>query len=136
MRRPSAPSPSDCYIYVFVRQDLPLEHQLVQSNHATWSMGAKYGDESTPNMVLIGVADICALEAVSELLAANQIPQWIWHEPDFNFGFTSIATAPIRGAQRQCLAHFRTWKSQVFTRSSVAEQEALKPSVAGSSPAA
>lgn len=104
--------PSEKYVYIFVRQDIPLVQQIVQSNHATWQMSAKYGDESIPNIVLIGVPDIEALNAACRLLSENQIPHWSWTDPDFDFGFASIATAPISGLARQCLAHYRLWKEE------------------------
>lgn len=98
------------YVYVFVRQDIPLQQQLVQSNHATLSLASHYGIEGIPNIVAIGVPDQAGLEEACAILSANQIPHWRWEEPDFDYGFTAIATAPISGDQRLCLAHYSLWK--------------------------
>ena len=108
---------SEKYVYIFVRQDLPVVHQIVQTNHASWQMSSRYGDESVPNIVLIGVADVTELHMACRLLLENQIPHWRWSEPeeDLGFGFTAIATAPIAGAQRACLVHFKTWKEEFVT---------------------
>ena len=55
--------PTPHYFYVFVRQDLSLAQQIVQSNHATFEM-AKSLDPSynqIPFLVVIGVPDKTAL---------------------------------------------------------------------------
>lgn len=106
----NASRPAEQYVYIFVRQDIPTAQQIVQSNHATLSIASRYGIEGTPNIVLIGVPDEAELRKASVILSGNQIPHWEWTEPDFNLGFTAIATAPIQGAQRLCLAHYRLWK--------------------------
>jgi hypothetical protein len=62
-----------------------------------------------PNIVVIGLPNVAALNrAVTKLKAAN-ILHYAWHEPDFNFGFTAIATAPIEGKQREALANYRVY---------------------------
>lgn len=73
-------------------------------------MASHYGIDGIPNIVLIGVPDKAALVEACGILSENQIPHWQWHEPDFDFGFTAIATAQISGEQRKCLAHYRLWK--------------------------
>lgn len=102
--------PPEHYVYIFVRQDLPIVHQIVQTNHATLSVTAEFRVRGIPNIVLIGVPDTESLETARRELCAAGIRHWAWTEPDFGFGFTSIATEPIQGEQRQALAHYRTWK--------------------------
>lgn len=106
-REPHAPAE---YVFIFVRYDLPLPQQLVQTNHATMKMASLYGIEGTPNIALIGVSDIVELRNVSRLLSDLEVPHHDWYEPDFDLGFTAIATAPISGAQRTALSHYDTWK--------------------------
>lgn len=100
----------DTYVYVFVRQDLPLSQQLVQSNHAVFSLATLTRQESVPNIIAIGVPDKPALERVLAKLKANQIPHYAWHEPDYDYGFTSIATVPLTVEQKQVLENYRLWK--------------------------
>lgn len=67
----------------------------------------------TPNIVTIGLPNVAALNrALAKIKAAN-ILHYAWVEPDFNFGFTSIATAPIQGEQRKVLANYRVYNSPV-----------------------
>lgn len=131
----SKPAPDPQYVYVFVRQDIPIEHQIVQSNHASMMMSSRYGFEGTPNLVLIGVSNAAALREACALLTENQIAHWSWHEPDFDFGFTSICTAPIIGAERRCIAHYKLWKPIYSDIAQLVERRPLVSLVAGSSPA-
>lgn|GEM_PF-2769221 len=134
---PARPAPtSSQYVYIFVRQDIPLEHQLVQTNHATWSMAARYGDDDVPNIVMCGVPDEAALRATCSLLSDCGIAHWSWTEPDeeMNLGFTAITTEPIVGARRRALAQYKLWKPNAPV-AQLAERLTLTQSVAGSSPA-
>lgn len=127
-------NPPEQHVYLFVRQDIPLEHQLVQSNHATLSMASHYGIEGIPNLVLIGVPNQATLRDISLELSVNQIPHWDWTEPDFDFGFTAICTAPIQGQQRRALAQYQLWK-RVIHPSPNCKAAASKAVHAGATPA-
>ncbi len=74
-------------------------------------------EEGTPNIVLIGLPDAAALRRAEQKLIAAKIPHFVWEEPDFNFGLTSIATAPVRGDQRKALANYRVYKAPVVSSS-------------------
>ena len=112
------PASSEAYVYIFIRQDLPIAQQIVQTNHATFALASRFGDiDEVPNIVLIGVPDVAALRAACKLLSDNLIAHHSWHEPDFDYGFTAITTEPVAGAQRACLAHYRTWKEQLIPSS-------------------
>ena len=105
-------TPTDTYIYVFVRQDLPFNHQLVQSGHAIHMMSAIRGyDEVMHNIVAIGVPDLNALNRVVTKLQTNQIPHYPWTEPDNDFGLTSVCTIPLSGAERSVLKNYRLYNS-------------------------
>jgi hypothetical protein len=83
---------------------------MVQSNHATRGITASYPQgQGVPNIVLIGVPNLAALERVRAKLAANQIPHYCFHEPDHDFGFTSIATAALGEEDRHVFANYRVW---------------------------
>lgn len=96
---------------MFVRTNIPLRHQIVQSNHAVLHMAALYfpSVDSIPNIVAIGVPNVRSLERALDKLRVAGIPHYQWIEPDFNLGFTSICTIPIGGVQRACLADYRLW---------------------------
>lgn len=94
-----------------MRQDLPVVHQIIQSNHATQQMFSIYHLDSLniPNIVLVGVPDVKALERVTKKLEQGQIPHYRYIEPDGNMGFTAITTAPISGEQREVLRNYRVY---------------------------
>lgn len=127
------PGPTLRYVYLFVRQDLPVAQQIVQTNHATMRMGEMHGYHGTPNIVLIGVPDKAALEGVSRKCAEFQIAHHIFFEPDFQYGYTAIATEIVEGEKRLAFAEYDSWK-QFRISSSMAEQPVLSRSVQGSSP--
>ena len=43
-------------------------------------------------------------------LADNAIDHVSWEEPDYDMGFTAIATVPLTGEQKLPLANYRLWK--------------------------
>lgn len=86
----------------------------------------------TPNIVTIGLPNVAALNrALAKIKAAN-ILHYAWVEPDFNFGFTSIATAPIQGEQRKVLANYRVYNWPVAKNT---ERPILNGEDAGGTPA-
>jgi hypothetical protein len=70
-------------------------------------------DGGVPNIVLVGMPNVAALRRVSKKLEVNQIPHYDWIEPDHDFGFTAIATAPIWGEQREALKNYRVYHTPV-----------------------
>ena len=98
-------------MYLFVRQDLPVVHQIIQTNHATQQITALYrSDGGIPNLVLVGVADLEALHKVQKKLQESRIPHYAYNEPDDEMGFTAICTAAISGEQRTTLRHFKLYR--------------------------
>lgn len=66
-------------------------------------------DGDIPNIVLIGLPNKQSLERTLKKLKDNQIPHYAWSEPDYEFGFTSICTAPISGETRDCLRKYQVY---------------------------
>jgi transcriptional regulator of nitric oxide reductase len=95
---------------VFVRQDIPLAHQIVQSNHALLTVSAAVVINDIPNIILIGVPDLPALNRVKSKLIANGIVHSEWVEPDMDMGFTAMATVPLTVEEKIPLAHYRLWQ--------------------------
>lgn len=67
-------------------------------------------DAGIPNLVYIGVPNQASLLKTLKKIKANQIPHTPFHEPDFDYGFTAIATAPISGSIRDVFYNYRTLK--------------------------
>ena len=112
---------------MFVRQDISLAHQIVQSNHAVLTIAANsIPPNFIPNIVLIGLPDVAALYRAQQKLKAAEIDHCAWVEPDGDLGFTAIATVALDGAAREVLKNYRLW-CPIFPCSSNAERhETLK----------
>lgn len=74
-------------------------------------------DEGVPNIVMIGVPNLSALNRVQSKLRANQIPHFSWIEPDNDLGFTAICTSPLREDKRTVLRNYRVYHSPVTEQS-------------------
>ncbi len=110
------------YVYIFTRQDISPEQQLVQSAHATFKMGmwlmAKNNGcigriEIKPDetyFTVVGVRDLPALWAVSSILNKFGRDHVTFKEPDIGDELTSIATYPISADQRSELLAFNLLK--------------------------
>ena len=117
-------------MYIFVRTDLPIEHQIIQTNHATLHMAGLRAEHGTPNIVLIGIPSLTSLLRVERKLEANGIPHYSWIEPDHDFGFTAITTAPVRGEQRKLFSNYRVYAPVAQH----AERRTLNSQVVGANP--
>lgn len=100
------------YTYIFVRQDLAPEYQLVQAAHATMLMGAKIGgDTSKINFVISGVPSLEDLKETKEFLGRKEIKFEAFNEPDIGNEDTAICTYPITNtSDRAKLKRFRLLK--------------------------
>jgi hypothetical protein len=80
----------DCTVYVFIRQDLPIEQQLVQGAHALFRSRQPFfliphdPQVGHPNIVFIGMPNLKALQRVEVKLVSNAISHYAWTEPDFD----------------------------------------------------
>jgi hypothetical protein len=102
------------YVYIFVRQDISVAQQIVQSNHATYSIAQQQADfdrDCVPSIVVIGVPNLRGLERVIKKLHDNGIEHAQFVEPDFDMGLSAVATAPLWfQEQRDVLKNYCTWK--------------------------
>lgn len=101
---------------MFVRQDISLAQQLVQSNHATFEVARRLqlpqNLDETPSCIVIGVPDKTALFRVIEKLRAHEIGHEVFYEPDFNMGLSAVATVPLGQEQRRALSNYRLWREE------------------------
>ena len=103
------------YTYVFIRTDIPIHAQLVQSCHAALEMGLRLNlkDESPSNLILLAIKDEAHLEQIKYYLDMNEIENYMFFEPDYDMGFTSICTEPIQGDRKKLFKKFNLWKHNV-----------------------
>lgn len=95
-------------MYIFVRQDLTPAQQIVQAAHATHHAGIKFGPTELPtHFVLIGVHDQAELIKIAGYLGIHGIEHEMFYEPDFDTGYTAIATKPLYGSERKPLRKFK-----------------------------
>ena len=98
---------------MFVRQDISLAQQIVQSNHATFELARRLPHpqnlEITPSCIVIGVPNKTALYRVIEKLRANDIAHELFYEPDFDMGLSAVATVPLGQELRRKLSNYRLW---------------------------
>lgn len=83
-----------------------------------------HGD-AVPNIVFVGVPDLAALKRVLVKLERHRIPHYNWSEPDYDFGFTAIATAALRDDDRLPLRNYRVWSHTPVPQ--LPEDRPLKP---------
>lgn len=89
-------------------------------------MSQHFQVDGTPNIVLIGVSDKRALLATQERLNCEKIAYYAWHEPDFDFGLTAIATEPMGKDRKRFLRDYRLY-NPVITRAGA--EASARPSV-------
>ena len=99
------------YVYIIVRKDLPGQHLLVQACHAAIAATFSYGKHPTPHLVVCAVPNERALESAFNRLKDAGVSCCSYTEPDLNGSLTSIATAPLKGAeQRKPLRRYQLLK--------------------------
>lgn len=76
----------------------------MQSNHAVYHLAS--------STRLVGVPHAAALGRVLAKLKQNQIPHFAWREPDHDFGFTAIATAPLTVSEKKVLSNYRLYNGE------------------------
>lgn len=91
------------FSYYFVRADLSVPQQIIQTAHAAAKIGEKY--HGNTHATLCAAKDEKHLKSLSEYLDSHEIYHEIFWEPDIN-QFTAIATAPLRGLARKPLKKF------------------------------
>lgn len=101
----------DKYIYVFVRQDIPLPQQLVHACHAAYHIASGQPKlQGMPSLVVIGVPHPRSLGKVVRKMAEHQIWHYLWTDPDTDYGPTALATYPLTVEQKTAMVDYRLWK--------------------------
>lgn len=101
----------DPYTYVFVRKDISLAQQIVQSGHAALQAGFRFQEpQAISSLIILQVKDQAELAAAFEDLSERGIQVEPFYEPDFDMGFSAFATEPLyTNRHRGYLAHYPLW---------------------------
>jgi hypothetical protein len=100
------------YTYVFIRRDIPLHAQLVQSAHAALEMGNRIGTvtDEPSFLILLDARDESHLNEIVRYLDDRDINFYMFFEPDYDMGHTSICTEPLSLDRRKHFKKFDLWK--------------------------
>lgn len=94
------------YVYLFVRDDLSIPQQIVQTAHAVDCMRSDAIPDDVNHMVLIGAGDQEELIVIAQHLSDCDIKHEMFFEPDIS-AYTAIATQPLRGQMRNALKRYK-----------------------------
>jgi len=107
------------YTYCFLREDLSQAASIIQAAHANFELGLRLTDEEKPtrtaHMVLLGVSGEKELIRIHEQLKEDGIKSHIFFEPDYDLGYTALATQPLYGKNRNRFKNFQLWTAPVNT---------------------
>ena len=102
------------HTYIFVRTDIPIEHQVAQACHGALEAGIEFSNilRAYPDsIVVLGVKDKHELLKAALLLDKHEIRFKMFFEPSWDYGYTSIGTEPIDTDVRKYLRKFKLWKA-------------------------
>ena len=103
------------YCYVFLRTDISLSQQIVQSNHAALEVGLKtterYNEPSS--IVLIQIPNRDQLELEFQKFEAMGISCAAFYEPYDDMGMTAFATLPLGEESRHLFKEYTLWGRSV-----------------------
>jgi hypothetical protein len=100
------------YVYIFVRQDLSPEYQLVQAAHAAAKMGHRSSALAQDKFdelyfSVIGVPDLTAMARALEDFKQRGIKTYPFIEPDIGNVMTSFASYPVWAGDRKGLLAYK-----------------------------
>lgn len=100
------------YVYVFVRRDIPLNHQIAQACHGALEAGRKFPNASsdTNSIIVIGCKNQKELLKARDKVTGHGIKSEMFFEPDWEYGDTSFGTEPVSDSERHLFRSFQCWK--------------------------
>ena len=102
-------------MYVFVREDMPVVQQIVQTGHACAEVGQAFGNQKDCHLILIGVKDEESLCTVLNYVARHGIRFKIFFEPDsWANSYTALATEPIEESMQFLFKQFNLWRVPIW----------------------
>lgn len=104
-------------VYIFIRTDLPIQHQIIQACHSVLEAGRTFSEHhGVSHIVLIAVESQTELLEIKSYLIDNEVNHRIFYEPDNDYQYTSITTEPIYGSKRNIFKHFKLYKGETNER--------------------
>lgn len=106
------------YVYVVVRQDIPLCHQITQSCHAAFERGVTLLErkvEGVSRLVTLATDGEDSLRALHTRLQEAGVPTYLFWEPDDllktgqALGHTALAAGPVQGEDRAHFGNLPLW---------------------------
>lgn len=96
----------NAYLYMFIREDLPIPQQIIQTAHAVDELNKEYPHTTRNYMVLLSAKDEIDLFRISQELKEKEIFHHMFHETDIN-AYTAIATRPLIGDERSPMKKYK-----------------------------
>lgn len=91
---------------------MPQHYQIIQAAHATQEITkATEHSDKTSHFILFEAKDENDLKDIKLKLDDKGIKAHMFHEPDYDTGYTAIATEPIYGDTRKFFRKFKMYKS-------------------------
>ena len=99
-------------MYIFIRTDIDSTYQIIQSGHALFehALTLKNKPEQISSFCLLQAKSEDELIKISQKLEMKDINFTMFHEPDYNTGYTSIAAGPIYDKDRKFFKKFNFYK--------------------------
>lgn len=95
------------YTYCFIRKDIPIHAQIIQTAHACLQSDKP---KTVNSIVLFEVKNEDHLIQTNEYLKDRGIKTYMFFEPDYDMGYTAIATEPISNEKdRAIFKRFKMW---------------------------
>lgn len=99
------------YTYCFLRKDLPGVVRAIQLGHACMELGKMLdSEEPIANLILFEVQNEQELVRASSWLEDVGVKFHMFHEPDYDTGYTAIACEPLSGDQRVPFSGFKLFE--------------------------
>lgn len=91
---------------------MPQHYQIIQAAHATQEITKEIDHpERTCHFILFEAKDEDDLKNIKLKLDDRGIKSHMFHEPDYDTGYTAIATEPIYGDDRKFFRRFKMYKA-------------------------
>jgi len=94
------------YTYCFIRKDIPIHAQIIQTAHACLQSDKP---KTVNSIILFEVKNEEHLIKTNEYLQGRGLKTYMFFEPDYDMGYTAIATEPLQGEDRTIMSRFRMW---------------------------
>lgn len=131
-------------IYVFIRQDVEVKHQIVQALHAMRKATMEYAKmvlepmaqpamlQGIPFLTTVGMPDAKSMDRVIAKLQANSVDYTAFLDTDYEFGVIGVVTEPLPLRVREkpdgVMCNYRLWNP---INNTLGEKPALEERMVG-----